>query len=65
MTREEARKILEDGGSIKYRVWTFTKRMYSCSQEECNCGDGFMGIDNAIYTLFQFAAGEEDQLKKL
>lgn len=46
MTREEARKILEDGGSITVQHLAFYADMMSCEIGCCN--DGFKSIDEAL-----------------
>lgn len=49
MTREEARKILEDGGSIKVSLWTIYADHFECEVGCCN--DGFKDIDEALDTM--------------
>lgn len=58
MTREEAREILESGGSIKAHLLTFYAYMVSC--EDGCCNDGFSGIEEALDSLEMFMGFNED-----
>jgi hypothetical protein len=58
MTREEARKILEDGGSITVLHLTFYAHMMSC--EVGCCDDGFKSIDEALDTMNIYEAFDDN-----
>ncbi len=57
MTREEARKILESGRSIKVYAWTFYKNQVEC--EEGCCNDGFKDIDEALDLMSRYGAFDD------
>lgn len=53
MTRDEARKILEEGGDLTARSWTFSKYGWHC-HGGC-CQSDYDDIDEALESIEGFA----------
>lgn len=67
MTPEQIKTVLESGGRIEFKVWTFYATHYECCEcdDGCSCGDGFSSLQDAINGVMLFAAGEEHLLKPI
>jgi hypothetical protein len=58
MTRDEARQILELGGCVTYRAWTWGKCWKSCWDEYNCCADDFESVEATLDNIEWFCNGD-------
>ena len=62
MTKEEAKQILLDGGSIRYSLYTFSRSIMYCD-EGC-CDDYFYNVDESLDQLEDYCEGDWSKVKR-
>lgn len=62
MNREEAKKILEEGGLLHTHVWTFSKCYMGCSSEESCCENDYSNVEEALDSLETYRSGRWDEV---
>ncbi len=64
MTREEAKKVLEDGGYLHCHAWTFWKAGMTCGSEYGCCDDTFENIEEVLGNIEFFCGGNWDEVEE-
>ena len=62
MTKDEARKILEDGESLEYHAWWYHKSGMSCSSGCCD--EIFKSVDEALEYLEAACGGRWENVRE-
>ena len=63
MNKNEARKILNNGGRLKHEVWTWTDHTYYCSEVAC-CFKSFSTIEDMVDHIESICGGMWEEVKE-
>ena len=69
MTREEAKEILERGGSVYYHSWTFTATFMNCGDWDDEygycCSDNYDNVEQVLDSIHMYCSGKWDEVEAL